>query len=192
MAATGDTPGSPAPLHGLHAPLEEAAWVYQLDQVRVEHLPMTAAEALAAGVDSPALRELAGLSRHADPRDIRDAFEQAVEELEIALPDLPLARRHALRRLATRFVAGEVALAELGSDEWSELEGETEEERAFLALLSSCACCVEYTLGFGDAEWEAQLRVAAHALASRSTVGPLGVCGRRVPDTPNGPSPTGP
>lgn len=73
------------------------------------------------------LSELAGLPCHADPRDIRDTFEQALEEWEIALP--------ALRRLATRFTAGEVDLAGLASDEWSELEVESVEEQAFVALL---------------------------------------------------------
>jgi hypothetical protein len=33
---------------------------------------MIAAEALAAGLDTPMLRELAGLPRNADTRDIRD------------------------------------------------------------------------------------------------------------------------
>lgn len=35
---------------------------------------MIAAEALAAGLDTPTLCELAGLPRNADTRDIRDAF----------------------------------------------------------------------------------------------------------------------
>lgn len=38
---------------------------------------MIAAEALAAGLDTPTLCELAGLPRNADARDIRDAFEQS-------------------------------------------------------------------------------------------------------------------
>ncbi|MFD8982817.1 hypothetical protein [Streptomyces sp. NPDC059564] len=133
---------------------------------------MTAAQALAMGMDTPTLCELAGLPRHGDPRDIRDTFEQALEELGIILPDHRLARRYALRRLATRFTAGEVDLAELASDEWSEMEVKTAEEQAFVALLPPCACCIECTLGLDKAAWEAQLQIAACALISHPTVGP--------------------
>lgn len=93
-------------------------------------------------------------------------------ELGIVLPDHHLARRYALRRLASRITAGEVDLAELASDEWSEVEVETAEEQAFVALLPPCACCMEYTLGLDEAAWEAQLRIAACALDSHPTVGP--------------------
>ncbi|MFD8636249.1 hypothetical protein [Streptomyces sp. NPDC059533] len=170
--ATEDTPEPDNPGRGVQLPLEEAAWLYQADQVRPEDLPMTAAHALAVGVDSPALCELAGLSRRADPRDVRDAFEQALAELGIALPDRGLAQRYALRRLATRFGAGEATLAELASDEWLEIEAETAEERAFVALLPPCACCIEYTLGLDEATWEARMQLATRALASHPTVGP--------------------
>jgi hypothetical protein len=172
MAATEDTPQPDMPVRGVPLPLEEAAWLYQADQLCPEDLPMTAAQALAAGVDAPTLCELAGLPRHADPRDIRDAFEQALAELGIALPDHSLAQRYALRRLATRVTAGQTTLAEPASDEWLEMEVETAEEQAFLALLPPCACCIEYTLGLDQAAWEAQLRIAARALASHFTVGP--------------------
>ncbi|MFI0977751.1 hypothetical protein ACH4SP_12145 [Streptomyces sp. NPDC021093] len=155
--------------------LEEAAWLYQADEVCPEDLPMTAAEALAAGVDSPTLCELAGLPRNADSREIRDAFEQALAELEIALPDPALAQRYALRRLAVRFAAGEVGLTDLASDTWWEVEVETAEEQAFVALLRTCACCSEYTLGLDEEAWKSQLRLAALALASHPTVGPESV-----------------
>ncbi|MGW4825487.1 hypothetical protein ACWEP4_43105 [Streptomyces sp. NPDC004227] len=172
MAAIEGTPEPDSPVRGVHLPLEEAAWLYQADQVCPEDLPMTAAQALAVGVDTPALCELAGLPRHADPREIRDTFEQALAESGIALPDYRLAQRYALRRLATRFTAGEATLAELASDEWWEIEVETAEERAFVVLLPPCACCIEYTLGLDEAAWEAQLRIAARALVSHPTVGP--------------------
>jgi hypothetical protein len=162
-----DGPGSSA-----YPPLVEAAWLYQADQICLDDLPMTAAQALAMGMDTPALCELAGLSRHADPRDIRDTFEQAAEELGIILPDHHLARRYALCRLATRFIAREVDLADLASDEWSEVKVETAEEQAFVALLPPCACCIEYTLGLDEAAWETQLQIAARALVSHLTVGP--------------------
>lgn len=133
---------------------------------------MIAAEALAVGVDSPALCELAGLSRHADPRDIRDTFERALAELGIALPDHRLAQRYALRKLATRFIAGEADLDELAADAWQETEVENAQEQAFVALLPPCACCVEYTVGPDEAAWRARLGIAARALVSHPTVGP--------------------
>ncbi|MFI5801273.1 hypothetical protein [Streptomyces sp. NPDC051561] len=161
-----------APVRRAPMSLEEAAWLYRADEVCPKDLPMTAAEALAAGVDSPALRELAGLPRNADSRDLCDAFEQALAELEIALPEPAPARRHALRRLAVRFAAGEVDLAELASDIWWDMEAGTAAEQAFLELLRTCACCSAYTLGLDEKAWKSQLRLAALALASHSTVGP--------------------
>ncbi|MFD3844154.1 hypothetical protein ACFWWC_49545 [Streptomyces sp. NPDC058642] len=172
MAAIDDTSEPDSPVRSAYPPLVEAAWLYQADHVCPEDLPMTAAQALAMGMDTPTLCELAGLPRHADPRDIRDTFEQALEELGIILPDHRVARRYALRRLAARFSAGEVDLAELASDEWSEMEVETAEEQAFVALLPPCACCIEYTLGLDEAAWKAQLQIAACALVSRPSVGP--------------------
>ena len=133
---------------------------------------MAAAQALAVGMDTPALCELARMPRHADPRDIRDTFEQALAELRIVLPSRRLAQRYALRRLATRFTDGEAALAELASNKWWEMEVETAEEQAFVALLPPCTCCIEYTLGLDKATWEVQLRIAARALVSHPAAGP--------------------
>jgi hypothetical protein len=65
---------------------------------------MITAAAVAAGLDTPTLCELAGWHRNADARDIRDAFEQALSESGIGLPDRGLARRHALRRMAARLI----------------------------------------------------------------------------------------
>ncbi|MEY9945207.1 hypothetical protein [Kitasatospora sp. GAS1066B] len=75
--------------------LGEVACRYRADEIRPEDLPMIAAEALAAGLDTPTLCELAGWPRNADAHDIRDTFEQALSEAGIGLPDPGLARRHA-------------------------------------------------------------------------------------------------
>ncbi|PWI46188.1 hypothetical protein CK485_00045 [Streptomyces sp. ICBB 8177] len=139
---------------------------YQADEIRLEDLPMVAAEALAAGLDTPTLCELAGLPRNADARDIRDAFEQALSEAGVELPDPGLARRHALRRLAARLINGDVAPADLATDDWWETEVETVEERSFVSLIPQCACCIEYTLGLDQQTWAAELRIAALALTS--------------------------
>jgi hypothetical protein len=152
--------------------LHEAAWRYQADEICPEDLPMIAAEALAAGLDAPALCELAGWPRNADARDIRDAFEQALSESGIELPDPVLARRHALRRLAAKLVSGEIALAEVASDDWWETEVETAEERSFVSLIPQCECCIEYTLGFDQRTWAAKLQIAVLALTSSPSIGP--------------------
>ncbi|GIJ43735.1 hypothetical protein Val02_06210 [Virgisporangium aliadipatigenens] len=60
--------------------LGRAADDYILGLVGAEELPLAAAQALARGVDSPALRELAGLGR-ADVRDATDLFDRAMSEL---------------------------------------------------------------------------------------------------------------
>lgn len=133
---------------------------------------MIAAEALAAGVDTPALCELAGWPRNADARDIRDAFVQALAEAGIGLPDRALARRHALRRMAARLIDGEVTPAELAADGWWETEAETEPERSFVSLIPQCVCCVEYTLCLDERTWPTRLRNAAVALASAPPVAP--------------------
>lgn len=146
---------------------------YQADEIRPEDLPLIAAEALAAGLDTPTLCELAGWPRNADARDIRDAFEQSLSEAGIELPDRSLARRHALRRLAVRLINGEIAAADLASDDWWETEAETTEERSFVSLIPQCGCCIEYTLGFDDQQtWAAELRIAALALTSSPPIGP--------------------
>ncbi|WP_405676664.1 hypothetical protein OG239_39960 [Streptomyces sp. NBC_00868] len=152
--------------------LREAAWRYQADEIYPEDLPMIAAEALAAGLDTPVLCELAGLPRNADARDIHEAFEEALAESGMELPDPVLARRHALRRLAAKFIDGEIALAELAAGDWWETEVETEEERSFVSLIPQCECCIEYTLGFDQRTWAPQLRVAALALTSSPPLGP--------------------
>ncbi|MFB7383790.1 hypothetical protein ACFC6U_35995 [Kitasatospora purpeofusca] len=152
--------------------LAEMACRYRADEIPPEDLPMIAAEALAAGLDTPMLCELAGLPRNADAHDICDAFDQALSESGIGLPDPGLARRHALRRLAARLVEGEVAPADVATDDWWETEVETAEERSFVRLIPQCACCLEYTLGLDQQTWAAELRIAALALTTSAPVGP--------------------
>ncbi|MGR8008790.1 hypothetical protein [Streptomyces hypolithicus] len=173
MGAAGTTPEPETPTQSGRMSLLEAAWRYQTDEICPEDLPMIAAEAIAAGLDTPTLCELAGWPRNADVRDIRDAFEQALSESEIALPGPGLARRYALRRLAAKLVDGEIAPAELASDDWWETEVETAEERSFVSLIPQCGCCIEYTLGSNQRTWAAKLRIAALALTSSPQIGPV-------------------
>ncbi len=152
--------------------LAETAWRYRAGEGSPEDLPMVAAEALAAGVDTPALCDLAGLPRNANTHDIREVFEQALSEAGIELPAPDLAQRYALRRLAARLVDEDVSPAELAAGDWWEVAIETAQERALVALIPQCSCCLDYTLPVDRRSWPAELRAAARALMSSQPVGP--------------------
>ncbi|MFE7133883.1 hypothetical protein ACFVIM_23810 [Streptomyces sp. NPDC057638] len=152
--------------------LGETACRYRADELNPEGLPMIAAEALVAGLDTPTLGELAGWPRTADPRDLRELFVQALGEARIPIPDLALARRHALRRLATRFLEGHLTPSDLARDDGETIETRTPQEHAFAALIPPCACCTAYTLGLDQQTWAAELRTAALALTASPPIGP--------------------
>jgi hypothetical protein len=86
--------------------LRELAWEYAASRKFPEDLPMAAALALARGIDSPALRELAGLGRRSDTTEIHNLFEHALEQLEVAMPSPEQAAQRDLHRLARDLVAG--------------------------------------------------------------------------------------
>ncbi|TDC09502.1 hypothetical protein E1265_32205 [Streptomyces sp. 8K308] len=132
---------------------------------------MIAAEALAAGLDTPTLCELAGWPRNADARDIRDVRASSCR-VGVRVAGRSLARRHALRRMAARLIDGEIIPADLATDDWWETEVETAAEQSFVALIPQCDCCIEYTLRLDQQTWAAQLRNAALALTSSPPIGP--------------------
>src|SRR3954452_10133462 len=72
-----------------------------------EDLPEIATEALVRGLDSPALRILAGQSRD-DVRDSADLFRGALDELAIDRPAADSAQCHLARRTAGDIVAGPI------------------------------------------------------------------------------------
>ena len=86
--------------------LRELVWRYAADSAYVEDLPMRAAEALARGVDSPALRELAGLGRRSDSGEIRELYAAAMAELGIRIPTVEEAFRRDVLRAARDLVEG--------------------------------------------------------------------------------------
>jgi len=86
--------------------LRELAWEYAASRKFPEDLPMAAALALARGMDSPALRELAGLGRRSDTAELHSLFEHALDELDVPLPSPEEAARRDLHRLARDLVAG--------------------------------------------------------------------------------------
>ncbi|MEV5826042.1 hypothetical protein AB0L25_10735 [Spirillospora sp. NPDC052242] len=60
---------------------------YVTGELAPEALPLIGAEALARGVDSPALRQLAGYNARDDVRDIQDLYLAAMAELGLPMPD---------------------------------------------------------------------------------------------------------
>ncbi|WP_202512573.1 hypothetical protein [Streptomyces sp. SID3343] len=164
---TGLNPRARAP----HLSLLELVWRYRADEIDAADLPMLVADALVAGWDTPALCELAGLPRNADRGDVRELFEHALSEAGVELPAPEAAYRYALRRLATRFVDGEITPTELVASDRCEVSPETAEERAFLALIPACVCCMEYSTGPDPQTWAAELRSAALTLAASPPTG---------------------
>jgi hypothetical protein len=103
--------------------------------VYAEDLPMAAAEALVRGVDSPALRELAGLGRGSATTEIEDLYRDALAELGIANPGRRQAVRWWLGELAKELVEGRLTVAGLArkivpGEEWM---AEDEYRFAYLA-----------------------------------------------------------
>jgi len=96
-------------------PLEVAAWHMAVGRLASEDLPEIATEALVRGLDSPALRVLAGQPRW-DVRESSDLFRVALDELGIELPDGDSAQWLLARRTAGEIVSGRIAPAP-GADE---------------------------------------------------------------------------
>src|SRR3954452_16663594 len=82
-----------------------------------EDLPEIATEALVRGLDSPALRVLAGQSRD-DVRDSAELFRVALDELDIDLPDADSAQWYLARRAAGDIVAGRIRPAHGATELW--------------------------------------------------------------------------
>ena len=118
-------------------PLEVAAWLTAVGSLASEDLPEIATEALVRGLDSPALRVLAGQSRD-DVRDSADLFRVALDELGIDLPDADNARWHLARSTASGIVAGRIGPAR-GATELSLSYGKVRDNgdlRIFVGLAS--------------------------------------------------------
>src|ERR1700722_13841872 len=94
----------------------ELVWEYAAGRAFPEDLPMAAAEALARGVDTRALRELAGLQRWSDSTEIRSLFESTLQELGIAVPSYEDACHRDLRLLARNLVEGRVSPRQTARD----------------------------------------------------------------------------
>jgi hypothetical protein len=98
-------------------PLEVAAWRMAAGRLASEDLPEIATEALVRGLDSPALRMLAGQVR-SDLRDSSDLFRVALDELAIKPPDADRAQWHLARRTAGEIVTGRISAARGANELW--------------------------------------------------------------------------
>ncbi|MGR7001552.1 hypothetical protein ACU686_31715 [Yinghuangia aomiensis] len=152
--------------------LEDAAWRHAVGLVQTEDLPMIAAQALVDGEDSPSLRELAGLSRGSDPREISDLIARTFTDLGRTLPVGSVAERHLLRLLAAGLLAGTVSPQQMtahacdGLDRmWGDQASATADEVAFLRLAASCGQHWEEFAPAAFQQWEDELRQAAARLA---------------------------
>jgi hypothetical protein len=89
----------------------EAAIRFWLDPIPPQEMPMLAARMLAEGHDTPALRRAAGCSRRDDPRDVREEFAQALDELGAWLADRGAAELAAGISLARALLSGALTIA---------------------------------------------------------------------------------
>lgn len=88
-------------------------------QVGSDQLIRLALDALISGVDTPALRRLAGLTRAEEP-DAHDLFEEVIRELGLAPPDTPMEATWELVRWWCRLmVDGDLSPEEGGRLVWS-------------------------------------------------------------------------
>jgi hypothetical protein len=140
------------------------AWKYAASLIYEEDLPMLAAHLLAAGHDSPSLRDLASRSRREHPATIRRLFGHAMEELGVLIPDDETAERCLLHHMATQLSVGAMSPAEVAGRIWKGIEALTGPEQKFVAAVG-----MEYHLDFMSPEelraWENTVRLAAKTLA---------------------------
>lgn len=118
--------------------LEVAYCRFVIGELPSEALPDVATQALVRGIDSPALRELAGTSP-GEVRQAADLFRAAVEELGEPLPDRDAALWWLVRRAARQVVSGDLAPYEGALWIWRNAAHEVEEEgdlRIFIGLSS--------------------------------------------------------
>ncbi|MEU9045420.1 MULTISPECIES: hypothetical protein [unclassified Kitasatospora] len=140
------------------------AWQYRAGLVPNEELPIAAAHLLVAGLDSPALRELAGLSRSDSNAEL---FPVVLGEFGTALPDQDITECCVLHHVADRLVAGAMTPSQVAAEVWRRLfAGWTEAERDFVDAVG-----YEYHVDLIAAErpeafrvWEKALRSAAERL----------------------------
>lgn len=130
-------PGQSTTVAGVE-PLELAALLWAIDKQPTDQLPDVATDALVRGLDSPALRELAGAPT-TDYWQVKYLFENALSELGIDVPDEQAALWRLAQNKAAEIVSGEVAPADGAHWIWSEVSDRIRREgdlRVFIGLAS--------------------------------------------------------
>ena len=94
----------------LEGDLSVAATLSDLGWLRSDDLPYVAADALVRGQDSPALRELAGISRSDATEVGRELLNRALAELEIKPASNCTARLAVVRQIAAAILDGSVTV----------------------------------------------------------------------------------
>jgi hypothetical protein len=120
------------------SPLALAGARWKLNQLASDDLPKVASELLSAGLDSPALREVAGWTQPIRS-EVGPVFEKALSELGSPLPDQQLALRLLAKDYAAQIVAGTLDPYEGARRIWFEASIDYEpfeEVSAFVGLAS--------------------------------------------------------
>ena len=123
---------------GVDEALEIAVCGLVIGRVRSDELPEIAAQALVRGIDSPSLRELAGLSA-TDSREAPELFQAAMDELGISRPSHDTALWRLVRKTAAEIASGDLPPYEGARWIWRNAAHEVEEEgdlRIFVGLAS--------------------------------------------------------
>jgi hypothetical protein len=147
-------------------PLVLAAWQLVLGELPSEALPRLATDARMRGVDSPALRELAGQSAD-DVRASQDLFRTVIVELGLPTLNQAEAARALARAVAEDIIAGELSPAAGAQWIWRSAYHRVEEEgdlRIFVGLASELEDHPEDHTAI-----EAQIVAAARELLARET-----------------------
>ncbi len=143
--------------------LEVAACQMAVGKLVSEELPELAAQALVRGVDSPALRELAG-QRPDDVRASGDLFRVALSELGIDLPDSDVAEWRLACRVAAEIVAGTIEAENGARKLWR--ASHRVQDRSDLLVFAALATELEESPGDTD-DIKAEIIAAAQNLLSR-------------------------
>ncbi|WP_204010032.1 hypothetical protein [Virgisporangium aurantiacum] len=120
-------------------PLEVAGWRMVTGELRAEHLPELATDALVRGLDSPSLRILAG-QNPADVRDSADLFMHALDELGFTVPAPDEAAWSLARTTAQQIVDGVISPAAGANEIWRSAFHRVEDSgdlRIFVGLAST-------------------------------------------------------
>jgi hypothetical protein len=136
-----------------------------VDDQPTEELPEIAVQALVRGIDSPALRHLAGLPRN-DVREARDLFIAAMAELGVRMPHPTDGAREQVRFWAAEMLAGTLTPYEASRliwwRGWERLD-RPDDLRPFVGLASEWEDDPEHR-----AEYEHDMLTAARSLLARA------------------------